>query len=88
MKLIKRYSLDKVFDEMYFNFDNLQPHVFKNKLLKKLDLDIYIDDDLSLIKYVAPYNPKTKFFWLNQNQINKPLSDNIFAISKIEMIFS
>ncbi len=87
LKLVKRYSLDKVFDEMYFNFDNLQPHEFKNEIIKRLGLDMYVDDDLSLIKHAAKYNLKTKFFWLNQDQNNQPLTDNIFAISKIKMIF-
>ncbi|HVF69392.1 MAG TPA: hypothetical protein VNA13_02375 [Xanthomonadales bacterium] len=87
LKLVKRFDLDKVFDEMYFNFDNLQPHEFKNEVIKRLNLDIYVDDDLSLIKHVAKNNAKTKFFWLNQDQLNKSLSENIFAISKIEMIF-
>ncbi len=87
LKLVKRYNLDKVFDEMYFNFDNLQPHEFKNEIIKRLDLDIYVDDDLSLIKHVAKSNVKTKFFWLNQEHNNDHLTDNIFAISKIKMIF-
>ena len=87
LKLVKRFDLDKVFDEMYFNFDNLQPHVFKNDVIKRLNLDLYIDDDLSLIKHVAKTNSKTRFFWLNQDGKNDTLSENIFAISKLKGIF-
>ena len=86
-KLIKRYQLDKIFDEMFFNFENIQPHIFKNQVIKKLDLDIYVDDDLSLIKHVALENGHTNFFWLNQLKQDKELESNIFAISKITKIF-
>ncbi|HEX8932142.1 MAG TPA: hypothetical protein VF810_03230, partial [Patescibacteria group bacterium] len=64
-QIIKNNKLDKIFNGLYFNFKNLQPHLFKNAILKQLKLDIYIDDDLSLLKYVAKNNPQTKFFWLN-----------------------
>jgi len=86
-KIIKKYSLDKIFNEMYFNFGNTQPHIFKNEIIKKLDLDLYIDDDLSLIKHVAKDNTKTRFFWLNNNNQKQALSNNIFAIPSLSEIF-
>lgn len=85
-KLVKRYGLDKIFDEMFFNYENLQPHIFKNEIIKNLNLDIYVDDDLSLIKHVARENTKTRFFWLNQIKKNEAISNNIFAVSKINKI--
>lgn len=87
-KLVKRYGLDKIFDEMYFNFENSQPHVFKNDILKKLNLDMYVDDDLSLIKHVAKVNHKTKFFWLRTTNKKENLPSNIIAISKLAEMFS
>src|SRR5207237_443106 len=86
-ELINRHGLDKVFDEMYFNFENSQPHIFKNDILKKLNLDIYIDDDLSLIKHVAKENHKTKFFWLSTVK-KEDLPSNISAVSKLADVFS
>ncbi len=86
-QLVKKYQLDKIFDDLYFNFENKQPHEFKNEVIKKLHLDVYIDDDLSLIKYVAKHNQHTKFFWLNHVTQQKPLANNIFAIHKLEEIF-
>jgi len=81
--LIKKYDLDKVFDEMYFNLENIQPHIFKNAIIKKLDLDAYVDDDLSLIKYASIHNPKTKFFHLKNKGEFQSLSKNVFAISTL-----
>jgi len=85
-KLVKKYQLDKIFDELYFNYDNKQPHEFKNEILKKLKLDIFVDDDLSLVRYVAKNNSKTKFFWYDQQAKEKSLGDNIKAITNLEEI--
>lgn len=87
-KLIRAYGLDTIFDEMYFNYENQQPHKFKNEILKKLKLDIFVDDDLSLVKYVAKDNPKTKFFWYDPSAEEKSLEDNITAIGNLASIFS
>ena len=85
--LIKRYSLDKIFNAMYFNYENRQPHEFKNEMVKKLDLDMYVDDDLQLLEYLVDNNPKTKFFWLN-NKVSKPLGKNLYAIKNISEMFT
>jgi len=88
LKVIKRIGIDKIFDGMYFNFDNMQPHIFKQEVIENLQLDYYIDDDLSLIKHVAKTNPKTKFFWLKTTKDKVDLPENIFAISKLSEIFN
>ena len=84
--LVKRYKLDKIFNTMYFNYENRQPHQFKNDVIRKLNLDTYIDDDLQLLEYLIDKNPKTKFFWLNK-KISKPLKNNLFAIKHISEMF-
>lgn len=84
--LIKKYQLDKIFDTMYFNFENKQPHLFKNDVIKKLHLDLYIDDDLSLISYVAKHNENTKFFWVTSHKTKEILPENIYAISQLPEI--
>ncbi|MGH7203542.1 MAG: hypothetical protein ACREHC_03815 [Candidatus Levyibacteriota bacterium] len=88
VRLVKTYGLDEIFDEMYFNYDNRQPHEFKNDVLKKLKLDIFVDDDLSLVRYVAKDNPKTKFFWYDQSKHTGTIEKNIHAISELAEIFS
>lgn len=85
-RIIKKYHFDKVFNEMYFNFANEQPHIFKNRIIKSLKLDYYIDDDLSLLNYVARDNPRTKFFWLTAQSEGKRLPPNIQAISKLQIL--
>lgn len=84
--LIQKYKLNKIFDEMYFNFENKQPHLFKNGVIKKLKIDHYVDDDLPLLQFLAEENQKTKFFWLNDKH-TKILRKNLFAITKLSEIF-
>jgi hypothetical protein len=86
-RLVKKYALDKIFDKLYFNYDNKQPHEFKNEILQKLTLDIFVDDDLSLIRHIAKDNPNTHFFWLNERGRNEKLNDNITATARLEEIF-
>jgi hypothetical protein len=84
--LIKRNNLDKIFTAMYFNYENRQPHQFKNEIIKKLNIDMFIDDDLQLLEYLAGKNPEIKFFWLN-DKISKPLKKNLIAVKHISEIF-
>lgn len=81
-RLIKKHNLEQIFDDMHFNFDNNQPHIFKTEIIKKLKIDRYIDDDLHVLKYVAGRNNKVKLYWFNK-KVNKKISPNIIAITKI-----
>jgi hypothetical protein len=83
---IKNNDLDKIFNAMYFNYENKQPHQFKNEVIKKLNIDMFVDDDLQLLEYLVSKNPGIKFFWLN-NKISKPLKKNLFAIKNISEMF-
>ena len=84
-KLVKKYKLDKLFAELYFNYENKQPHVFKSEMINRLKLDAYIDDDLPLLKYVAGRNNKVKLYWLNDKQ-HKKIGPNILAITDINSL--
>ena len=86
-RIIKQYGLKNIFNGFYFNFENKQPHVFKNEVIKELKLDRYVDDDLSLLTFVAKHNGKTKFFWLNEENKYGALEKNIFAIPKLVDVF-
>ena len=86
-ELIQRYGLEKLFKGLYFNYGNKQPHIFKDAIIKKLHIKIYIDDDFALIKYLAAKNPKVKFFWLN-TKMNKNVTENITAITNLSQVRS
>lgn len=84
--ILKNYGLNSLFDGSFFNFEDKQPHFFKEKIIKILDIHRYVDDDLSLLQFIAKRNTKTKFFWLN-NKKRGPLQINLIAIARLsEMI--
>lgn len=83
--IVEKYQLNKLFDELFFNFDNMQPHIFKNIVIKKRKIKKYIDDDLPLLKYLAGKNPQTVFFWLNKKESHK-IKTNLFAIKNLSEV--
>lgn len=85
--LIQKYNLKYSFNGMFFNFENMQPHFFKNENIRRLKIDRYIDDDLPLLLYLSKKNPSIKFYWLNSSK-EELLSKNLFAIIKISDILS
>jgi len=84
-KLVCKHGFDQIFDGLFFNFNNLQPHLFKNEVIKHLRLDTYVDDDLPLLRYVARHNKKTRFFWLNKQKTGT-ITFNITAITDLTAI--
>ncbi len=86
-KLTTKYEFTRFFDDMFFNFENKQPHVFKDEVIKKLKLDRYVDDDLPLLTFLSKNHPQTHFFWLNTKKQDK-LGNNLFAIKELSDIFS
>lgn len=84
-RLTKRHNFDSIFDKLYFNYLNEQPHEFKDRVVKEVKIDRFIDDDLSLITYLAKNNPNIIFYWLNNTQ-EKRITHNIFAVKSIEAV--
>lgn len=63
-ELLKRDRLERLFKGIYFNFDNGQPHTFKEKILRKHKISAYVDDDLELLRYLSAKLPFVTFFWI------------------------
>lgn len=83
--IIRRHQFEVYFDGMYFNFDNNQPHLFKNETIKNLSIERYIDDDLPLLKFLSKENKDILFFWFNK-KMNKRLDKNLFAVTLLSDI--
>lgn len=86
-QLIQKHNLDRVFEDMFFNFHDKQPHEFKDEIIKKYNIEKYVDDDRSLLEYLAEQNPHVLFFWLN-SKIQKKLESNLIAITHLSQMFS
>lgn len=84
-KLMKSEDLSKYFTGIYFNYNNLQPHKFKEQQIRKLKIDIYIDDDLDLAIYLSKKIPTLKLYWIhNGNNKSRKIPQNIIAIKNLQ----
>lgn len=62
----------KIFQDFYFNSKDLQPNEFKANMIKKLKLDIYVEDNWDIIKKLNSHT-KAKIFWIT-NPFDKKIS--------------
>jgi len=66
----KKIDPENLFSSWYYNEKNDQPHLYKEKMIKKLNLDIFVEDNWDIVKYLKSQNSKlktekkTKIFWI------------------------
>jgi hypothetical protein len=58
---MKKLDADKYFSGSYFNDENEQPYEFKEKMIKKLNLDIYVEDNWDIVRKIKG---QVKVFWI------------------------
>lgn len=62
---LQKIEADKIFKAVYFNQENEQPHLYKRRIIKKLDLDYFIEDNWDIVKNLAVDETlKTKIYWI------------------------
>lgn len=49
------YNLGTIFNNIYINQNDEQPHIFKRKMIEKLKLKMFVDDDRPLLKYLKKH---------------------------------
>jgi len=59
----KKIDPKNIFAGWYYNEKNDQPHLYKKKMIKKLGLDIFVEDNWDIAKYLKTIK-KTKVFWI------------------------
>jgi len=60
---LKRRGLAHTFSAVYANQKNEQPHLFKERMIKKLKLDYFIEDNFDIVSYIHP-RTTTKVYWI------------------------
>lgn len=64
----KKIDPERIFSGYYYNDNNEQPHLFKEKMIKKLNLDIFVDDNWDIVVYLRDkckvQNSKFKVYWI------------------------
>lgn len=61
-------KLNELFKKVYFNLNDEQPHLHKEKLLLKIKPDYFIDDDEELVDYLREKLDKTKLFYYQKGK--------------------
>ncbi len=79
---------DKVFSGCFYNNKNDQPQLFKEKMIKKLNLDIYVEDNWDIVQYISSkskiQNPELKVFWIyNILDKNKVFSNKFPSLNSV-----
>jgi hypothetical protein len=66
----KKIDLENLFSSWYYNEKNNQPHLYKEKMIKKLNLDIFVEDNWDIVNYLKSQmsnlksKKKVKIFWI------------------------
>lgn len=59
---LEKRGLKPLFKEVFLNLGNEQPHLFKEKVLKEIKADIFVDDDPLLADYLAQKLGTTRIY--------------------------
>lgn len=59
---LKKIEAKKYFVDCYHNDNDVQPHIFKKRMIGKLKLDIFVEDNWDIVKYLSSSN--AKIFWI------------------------
>jgi len=62
-KWLSRLNKKRIFTSMLINKGNEQPHLFKKRLVDKLGLDIFVEDNFDIVSHLRT-SDKTKIFWI------------------------
>lgn len=69
-RILDRYKLKKYFHEIHINLADEQPHLFKEKVIKKFKIDTMVDDNLDLLLHLKKSLPRLICFWYNPENIS------------------
>ena len=63
----KKHKINGLFKNIFLNTKNQQPHLFKEKMAKKLGLGYYFDDDPITVNYLKKKIKKTKILLIRKD---------------------
>jgi len=63
---MKKLDAKKYFSGCFFNDKNEQPYLFKERMINKLKLDLYVEDNLDITSYLKSRikDQESKIFWI------------------------
>jgi hypothetical protein len=63
LKWAEKNGFGSVFTEIHYNAKDEQPHLFKARLINKLKLDYFVEDNLDIVRYVEG-KTQTTILWI------------------------
>lgn len=71
---IKKIDPYQYLNASIYNKNDEQPHLFKEKIIDKLNLDVFVEDNWGIVNYLSKKKPeKTKIYWI-YNLFDKNIS--------------
>lgn len=66
---LDKYKMRKLFKTVNLNKDDQQPHLFKEMLIEKIKPDIFVEDNLDIVRYLHTVQEQkgkkhTKIYWI------------------------
>lgn len=62
-KWVKKNKLGHTFKDVIYNSKDEQPHEFKERIIKKMGLDIYVEDNFDIVNHLTK-TTQTNIFWI------------------------
>lgn len=66
-KWLKKMKVNRYFSGIYYNQKDEQPHLFKERVIKKLNLDIFVEDNWDIVNHLNNQQSTInycKIFWI------------------------
>lgn len=69
----RKMKADELFKGCYMNSEDEQPHLFKERMIKELKLDVFVEDNWDIVRYLdknccskkGKKNVKTQIIWVS-----------------------
>jgi hypothetical protein len=61
---LTRNKMKQYFTKININKNDEQPHKFKERTIRKLGLDFYIEDNWDIVEHLSKTVPETKVYWV------------------------
>lgn len=65
---LSKRNIGGVFKEIFINFNDKQPHLFKEEVLKRIKPNIFVDDDYLSVEFLRQKLKNTSIFCFSKNR--------------------
>ncbi len=60
---LKKLNKNQIFKSCYHNKNDMQPHIFKEKMINELKLDYFVEDNYDIVKHIDT-NTDARCIWI------------------------